>query len=980
MSYTSTTFSDYKESVRAATDQALPAYTFTAGALVASSNGALGDIDDVTVGARDRILVKDETTGAQYNGLYYVESLGDASNPWVLRRSFDAARNETVTPGLLVFVEEGTANGGSVLALTTPNPIVLNTTPLTFTDITGDEAVWGQISGTLADQTDLQSALDGKADTSHTHTESDITDLGNYIEGVAWGDITGTLSTQPDLQSALDDKYDASNPDGYITEVLWGEISGTLANQTDLQGALDGKAASVHTHTESDITDLGNYIEGVSWGDVTGTLASQTDLQGALDAKYDASNPDGFISGVAWGDVTDKPSAFPPEAHNLDFHSDISIAAPANRHSIMYDGDNWENRLLVEADISDLGAYITSVSWGDIAGTLSSQGDLQSALNDKADDSVVVKLTGDQTVGGIKTFSSSPIVPAPTTDLQVATKKYVDDNAGSGGGTWGSITGTLSDQTDLQGALDGKADTSHTHTESDITDLGAYITGVAWGDVTGTLANQADLQGALDDKANDDAVVKLTGDQTVAGIKTLSSIPVLPASDPATDNQATRKKYVDDGLATKSNVSHTHTESDITDLGNYIESVSWGDIGGALSAQTDLQGALDAKYDASNPDGFISGVAWGDVTDKPSTFPPEAHDLDFHSDIGITAPANRHGLMYDGAAWENRLLVEADISDLGTYLTSVAWGDIGGTLASQTDLQGALDGKADTSHTHTESDITDLGNYIETVNWGDIGGTLASQTDLQAELATIPDSISDLDDVDTTGANNTDVLTYNTSTSNWEPAPAGTPSAHASTHESGGADEVDMSNLAVGDNVSLSNNRLINVADPVSDQDAGTKAYVDDRSVPAGGILGDILAKASGTDFDTGWLDQDDISNATFKVFTNPATNGVHELVLGFRPKAYVIVTWGPDSTSNIRLALGGANSAGATGVGWIYAAANAAVTGSTDANNRVIAGDNGGGGGTAVQARHHAFTDNGVEIDWIARNNSYLFFCIAWR
>ena len=35
-----------------------------------------------------------------------------------------------------------------------------------------------------------------------------------------------------------------------------------------------------------------------------------------------------------------------------------------------------------------------------------------------------------QNIAGVKTFSSSPIVPTPTTDMQVATKKYVDDNAG----------------------------------------------------------------------------------------------------------------------------------------------------------------------------------------------------------------------------------------------------------------------------------------------------------------------------------------------------------------------------------------------------------------------------------------------------------------------------------------------------------------------------------------------------------------------
>jgi hypothetical protein len=38
-----------------------------------------------------------------------------------------------------------------------------------------------------------------------------------------------------------------------------------------------------------------------------------------------------------------------------------------------------------------------------------------------------VKKTGDQTIEGIKTFTSSPIVPAPTTDMQSATKKYVDN-------------------------------------------------------------------------------------------------------------------------------------------------------------------------------------------------------------------------------------------------------------------------------------------------------------------------------------------------------------------------------------------------------------------------------------------------------------------------------------------------------------------------------------------------------------------------
>lgn len=75
----------------------------------------------------------------------------------------------------------------------------------------------------------------------------------------------------------------------------------------------------------------------------------------------------------------------------------------------------------------DSGVAIASAgAWGSITGTLGDQTDLQSALDGK------VGTTGNETVAGIKTFSASPIVPAPTTDLQAATKKYVDDNVGGG--------------------------------------------------------------------------------------------------------------------------------------------------------------------------------------------------------------------------------------------------------------------------------------------------------------------------------------------------------------------------------------------------------------------------------------------------------------------------------------------------------------------------------------------------------------------
>jgi hypothetical protein len=66
--------------------------------------------------------------------------------------------------------------------------------------------------------------------------------------------------------------------------------------------------------------------------------------------------------------------------------------------------------------------------------------------------------------------------------MQASNTSEMQAAIGVGAGAWGTIVGTLANQTDLQSALDGK------------------ISGVSWGDITGTLANQTDLQSALDAK------------------------------------------------------------------------------------------------------------------------------------------------------------------------------------------------------------------------------------------------------------------------------------------------------------------------------------------------------------------------------------------------------------------------------------------------------------------------------------------------
>lgn len=150
---------------------------------------------------------------------------------------------------------------------------------------------------------------------------------------------------------------------------------------------------------------------------------------------------------------------------------------------------------------------------------------------------------------------------------------------GSDDGEWGSILNAfLSVEHDADGALKPsgslatKADSSHTHTATDLTDSTAVGRSIltatdaataraAIGAGTGT--SSLSLGTTSTTATPGDAAVRLTTDQTIAGIKTFSTIPVLPAADPTTDNQAARKLYVDTGLGGRIATSTATTKGDL---------------------------------------------------------------------------------------------------------------------------------------------------------------------------------------------------------------------------------------------------------------------------------------------------------------------------------------------------------------------------------------------------------------------------------
>ena len=86
-------------------------------------------IDGISVIAGDRVLVKNQSTASQ-NGIYEA-----ASGAW--SRTADADSSADVTPGMFVFVEEGSTNADAGFVLSTDGSITVDTTALTFTQFSG---------------------------------------------------------------------------------------------------------------------------------------------------------------------------------------------------------------------------------------------------------------------------------------------------------------------------------------------------------------------------------------------------------------------------------------------------------------------------------------------------------------------------------------------------------------------------------------------------------------------------------------------------------------------------------------------------------------------------------------------------------------------------------------------------------------------------------------------------------------------------
>ena len=132
---------DIKDAVRVGTTANLAA-TYSNGSsgvgatLTNSGTQAALVIDGVTMVVNNRVMVKDQTTGAQ-NGLYKVTNIGSGSANWVLTRTPDGDESTEVNGGSFFFVQEGSTNGDNGYVTTNDGNPTIGTDAITFEQFSG---------------------------------------------------------------------------------------------------------------------------------------------------------------------------------------------------------------------------------------------------------------------------------------------------------------------------------------------------------------------------------------------------------------------------------------------------------------------------------------------------------------------------------------------------------------------------------------------------------------------------------------------------------------------------------------------------------------------------------------------------------------------------------------------------------------------------------------------------------------------------
>ena len=254
---------------------------------------------------------------------------------------------------------------------------------------------------------------------------------------------------------------------GGSVNLAWGSITGTITNQTDLVSALAGKSDASHSHAgvyESANANIQSHV--LSAHAPSGATVNQTDAFLLNRANHTGTQAVGTITGL--GTLATQNGTFSGSSSGTNTGDQTAI--PNSNLATMltktYKGrtsatTGTPEDVSVAALKTDLGLVKADVGLANVDNTSDVNKpvstDQSTAINLKKTDSMNTnKLLGRGTAG-------IGVIEEITLGTNLSLTGTTLNASGAGGASWGTITGTLSSQTDLNTALSGKSDTGHTH-------------------------------------------------------------------------------------------------------------------------------------------------------------------------------------------------------------------------------------------------------------------------------------------------------------------------------------------------------------------------------------------------------------------------------------------------------------------------------------------------------------------------------------